>query len=361
MRNRNRADRRQTRKLKAEWEKIKAEKTGSKVSKDQIQREQEIEQKLRDIRRAKSQRHKEQKAQREIAKQQKNVSTHVNRIEPKPEPVDCNHDEEEPSEEEKIIYDYPAWYHRVTALAEQEKRWIRYVDFDEDLSELGEGSDEDEMSDDWDYLEFIETKDMRRERKREIIENAKVLALERKMEDEARNPSRSPSIQSDSISLDGTWNLYSSEYANHCYSYHDSNEDDFQEKKVTFEFMDAWNEMASDFRDAFGRNPPRPRHAMPSLHMAHIYFGHESYTIEPFKTPSELSQEWHEFVAIIPWAMTNQKDDSPPEVPDTFTFVGIREEKEDKAKSSAPYRSSSPKESWFEMNHPMGSWAQSQW
>ncbi|KAJ5279846.1 hypothetical protein N7478_005218 [Penicillium angulare] len=92
-----------------------------------------MEQKLRGIQRAKTQRREEWKAQREIVKQQKNVSTHTNGTVPKPEPVDCNqvngnHDEEELSEEKKINYDYLAWYHRVTALTEQEKQSISYVD-----------------------------------------------------------------------------------------------------------------------------------------------------------------------------------------------------------------------------------------
>lgn len=58
----------------------------------------------------------------------------------------------------------------------------------------------------------------------------------------------------------------------------------------------------------------------------------------------------------------------PPDAPETFEFVGIlrdlEKEKEERlraAEEEKKNRPESPRESYFEMNHPMGWWAQSRW
>lgn len=53
----------------------------------------------------------------------------------------------------------------------------------------------------------------------------------------------------------------------------------------------------------------------------------------------------------------------PPAAQEVFEFVGIwRDLEEEKAerreRMAKARRSPSPRESWFEMNHPMGSWNQ---
>jgi hypothetical protein len=52
----------------------------------------------------------------------------------------------------------------------------------------------------------------------------------------------------------------------------------------------------------------------------------------------------------------------PPGAPDVFKFVGIKrdweKEKAEMEKAAKARRSPSPRETWFEMNHPMGWWAQ---
>jgi len=58
----------------------------------------------------------------------------------------------------------------------------------------------------------------------------------------------------------------------------------------------------------------------------------------------------------------------PSHAPERFEFVGIlrdrekeREERKKATKEEKKNRLASPHESYFEMNHPMGSWAQSRW
>ena len=56
----------------------------------------------------------------------------------------------------------------------------------------------------------------------------------------------------------------------------------------------------------------------------------------------------------------------PAAAPEMFEFVGIRrdwekEKAEQQERMTKARRSPSPRESWFEMNHPMGSWHQSRY
>ena len=70
----------------------------------------------------------------------------------------------------------------------------------------------------------------------------------------------------------------------------------------------------------------------------------------------------------VPRAVVEEGTKLPPDAPETFEFVGIlrdlEKEKEERlraAEEEKKNRPASPRESYFEMNHPMGWWAQSRW
>ncbi|KAK2782186.1 hypothetical protein FQN52_001024 [Onygenales sp. PD_12] len=50
--------------------------------------------------------------------------------------------------------------------------------------------------------------------------------------------------------------------------------------------------------------------------------------------------------------------EAPADAPEVFEFAGIRDDWEKKREERKRKRSSSPRDSWFEMNHPMGWWSQ---
>lgn len=308
----------------------------------------------------------------------------------------------------------PPWYYRVLAIGLKEDREVCGEDFDEDLSELEDDDDEEQGSDgveqseeedcacggddpecdcqdddddesdsersydgsDADY--YYELKEEREERKQEKLEERKekeqLLEIEKTMEDEvcaahrsldaAEEEGREPNPVG---SLAGqSFKLYCSDHVDYFYS------DFYATKRVDFFHPDEDQRMRGDEADAL---------------YAHVHLdSNANCNFGPFRPPKlanqkafrvksednkyELSLQFigngylklrvsREMVFMKPH--NARRPPPPPAAPEVFEFAGIlRDLEKEKAEQNAR-RPPSPRETWFEMNHPMGWWAQGSW
>ncbi|KJZ78257.1 hypothetical protein HIM_02295 [Hirsutella minnesotensis 3608] len=309
----------------------------------------------------------------------------------------------------------PSWYYRLVALTIKEDREVDPEDFDEDLSDLDEahetsdrGSDcecdgedsececplhsdaEDALSErsynGSDAHFYYELRDEREERKRELrdikererAEKQDQRELERNREAEVQaacellrqTESRGSRLPLDPIA-GKTFHLFSVNHVDHCY-------DPFlyPTKYVGFYTLDEEYPRSEDTIRSDG-------HAMT---YGHLYLNADrGCDFAPFCPPTQASETSHllkssngdhelsfQFISNDYLTMTISRKLIWPEnvqgapALEMFKFAGIRFDLErarrDKIKKEQRgRRSPSPRETWFEMNHPMGSWNMGGW
>jgi hypothetical protein len=294
----------------------------------------------------------------------------------------------------------PTWFYRLVALTINEDRDVCPDDFDEDLSDLdldensicaGDKSEcgnadcdadslfsgtDDSLTErsyagsDADY--YYELKQGREERKCELREIGKwqrkakeaQRRFEGEMEKEVREaydymqkPDTESDVQVLSLLAGKLFHLYSIDHVEHCYD-----PELYPSKYVEFHHLDDNNAQPSDATQIHG----------------HVYFNANSgCDLAHFSPPKTWCREelrlksFHgeydlvfQFVSNDYLTMTVSRElvfmDQPPmaSAPELFRFMGIRfdQHKERQQRNRKRKRSTSPRESWFEMNHPMGSY-----
>ncbi|AEO57899.1 hypothetical protein MYCTH_2304632 [Thermothelomyces thermophilus ATCC 42464] len=310
----------------------------------------------------------------------------------------------------------PAWYYRVRTVSFKEDREVHDYDFDEDLSEPEDdkeqerddveqskkeegcacglddpecdgqvdyndnmGEDESERSyngSDADY--YYELKDKREERKQEKLrerkEKEQQREIEKTKEDEVCAADRCLDTAEKGREtipvgpLAGqSFRLYCSDHVDYFYS------DLYGTKRVDFYHLDVNERNPGDEADAlygdvyldsnancnFGPFRP-PKRA-----------SRKAFKVKSCDDKYELSFQFigngylklrvsREMVFMKPYDASPPSP--PPTAPDVFEFAGIlrdweKEKAERQERMAKARRSPSPRESWFEMNHPMGSWS----
>ncbi|KAG8163049.1 hypothetical protein KVR01_007527 [Diaporthe batatas] len=305
----------------------------------------------------------------------------------------------------------PSWYYRVLSL-----RWDREPfkkedphDFDEDLSELEEQSEQGEdaeslqgradgaeececASEDSEYEEseksydgsdadcYYDWKEQREERKREKLEERKaeekLLELEKSKEEEVRAAYKSlrkaekkNNTTPVRLSLsDEAFNLFCTDHVEYyksvSFGRRDYSDVESDESDVTK--LKSGNEI-----DLYGI----------------VYFGRAVFTFGPFRPPTHASCKpvkvkssdgTHElsfqFIGngylklrisrdMVLLGLDTPSEGPPTTAPASFDFFGIWRdidkeiaERERILKEARARRPPSPRETWFEMNHPMGAW-----
>lgn len=310
----------------------------------------------------------------------------------------------------------PAWYRRLVILTITEDRDVEPWDFDEDISELGEGegnesdgsdvactcddeddcecylSGDDEESErsytgsDADY--YYELKEQRTDRKMQLHDEKEQQQEERNStrEDESRKEQivyaayeamleaekggDSPRLVLESIT-NKSFDLYSVDHVDHCYH------DFYRSKYVEFYHIEEDEEcckppdaeakitghayLSADSGCQFVPfHPPKtagcqkiPLKAQASECEPVFQFINNNYLIMTVKAKSRMISR-------------DVRTTEVANIPDVFTFVGIHmdpkeqkrqilEEMEERA-SKRRARSVSPRDTYFERSHPMGSW-----
>jgi hypothetical protein len=287
----------------------------------------------------------------------------------------------------------PAWYYRVLAVSIKEDREIYPKDFDEDLSDLEDDSeeeqeeeedddndnDDDKMSDrsynrsDADC--YYELKEEREERKRELQKireyeqkaKEKQQRFERNKEKEVQSACEAFKSGKESKTAplksiaSKTFRLHSTDHVKHCY-----NSDVY--KYIEFYCLDEDGQLLLE-QGAGQIN-------------RHIYFNLDNFcNLRPFSPPKHASLDncrLQDFDAKYDLTIQFLSNDylklkvgrelvlknmpQPPHAPEFFEFVGISSDREkEKEKAERERREGIdrfapplPRESWFEMNHPMG-------
>lgn len=331
---------------------------------------------------------------------------------------------EKPRHALKDTRDLPSWYFRVLAFSYKGDRDVRPWDFDEDLSELEEQDDveqeedrdEEECDCDGDDSEcdcqclrdsdvdedvesersydgsdahyYYELKEQREERKRELLqeklrqqkEQKRLRELETAKEAEvraaftslkrAKKKAERPLIDS----LAGqVFNLFCSDHVKHFYSdsYYPTKEvrfslpDDYEKPYLEKRKLDTgsgmvYGQVYLNVDACFDFGPfPAPKRAsrkpvkVKCCYMAHVLslkFLGNGYV--KLRIPRELVFLDHDDANLPAPSST---------APRVFKFVGIwRNPEKEVEQVETPSDTRSPHETWFEMNHPMGSWRQSQ-
>jgi hypothetical protein len=316
----------------------------------------------------------------------------------------------------------PAWYYRVASLEYTRGRDPYPEDFDEDLSELEESdeSDEEECECDGDASEcecdlededkesersydgsdadnYYELKETRKERKRELLEQRERHEKEKKARIEYakekeekvnaayksfKKARRRAKKEGKTIPLDSIagqiFKLFSSDFA------------EFWNpllldgmKYVEFYHLD--DPGGVDFSQNAGKQVGTEERPVEG----HVYFDAETNcSFGPLSLPTRARRKdvkikgdgkydlsfnffGNGYLKLrVPRDLLKDALVSPSTAPQIFEFVGIRDyEKErkemaearEKAAKNRPPSPPSPRESYFEMNHSMGSWAQSRW
>lgn len=317
----------------------------------------------------------------------------------------------------------PSWYYRVMLTCIKENREVYAYDFDEDLSEMGDdkgqegdgaeqskneeedcicGSedsecvcqikdvdmDKDDVSqrsyDGSDAGCYYDMKYEREERKREKLQERKEKEeqqeMERIKEEEVDATERTLSraekerktISIESLAGQG-FLLFSSAHVDHFYT------DFYATKRVDFYHQDDEDNQSLD-KLKLGKDA--------GLLYGDVYLDSSaSCNFGPFRPPKyatrkaikvdscdgryELSFKFlgnghlklrvsQDMVFIRPYSESPPA--TPSAAPKVFEFVGIwrdREKEKAEREERIAKRSPSPRETWFEMNHPMGSWRQS--
>ncbi|KAK4232752.1 hypothetical protein C8A03DRAFT_39621, partial [Achaetomium macrosporum] len=323
----------------------------------------------------------------------------------------------------------PSWYYRVHALRLNEDREENGYDFDEDLSELEEDSeqrrdaeqlkeeeggedcecggkdlecdcqfeDDDNMDDDEsersyegsdaDY--YYELKEEREERKREKLQERKrkdrQVEIERAKEEEVRAAYRAlkqteegqKTIPIESLAGQG-FKLYCSDHVNHFYH------DIYATKRVDFYHLDDTDNSTDNPR----QNEQTPGGETGMLYGDVYLDANANCGFGPFRPPSRASRKVVKvkscdgkyelsfmFIGngylklrvsremVFMGRYNASPPVPPPTAPEVFEFAGIwrdpeKERAERQERMVNIHRSPSPRESWFEMNHPMGAWNQ---
>ncbi|RMZ87475.1 hypothetical protein DV736_g5298, partial [Chaetothyriales sp. CBS 134916] len=279
----------------------------------------------------------------------------------------------------------PSWFDRVRAISFKEDRDVTADDFDEDLSELEDKADGDTDPDDSDRSydgsdadHYYELKGEREERKQEKLQERiakdRARQMESAKEEEVRAAYQSllkaenehKTILVEALVGQG-FKLFCSNHVEHFYS------DLYATKRVDFYYLDTVGHLS----------PDEHKHETNMLY-GDIYLNARSNcSFGPFRPPQRASRKavrvkscdgeyelsfqfigngylklrvTQEMVFMNPY--TNRPRAPPPNVPGVFEFVGIwRDREREKAERQEwlkAHRSPSPRESWFEMNHPMG-------
>jgi hypothetical protein len=314
---------------------------------------------------------------------------------------------------------FPAWYYRVVTLDVIEGYRLVYPeDFDEDLSELDEKEkdeaserecdcgnsecdcDEDtesERSYDGSEAEYYyELKDEREERKRELLEDRKIfeeakaemMEYEKAREDEVNAAYKSfegrklakkdRKIPQDSI-LNQAFDLFSSDHVDRFFLDLDSHH---ANKSVHFyRDEDEVQDVSSNDGKQVGRQEKL-------IHGDVRFDSDTGCQFGPFPLPTHARRKtvrvkshdgkydlWFKFIGNGYLKLSVSRDlvfehglVSSPTAPEMFDFVGIWKDWENEMKEMAAKQERvaknappSPRESWFETNHPMGSWDQGGW
>lgn len=262
-------------------------------------------------------------------------------------------------------------------------------DFDEDLSELGEDKEDDDDTDgdesersydgsDADY--YYELKEEREERKQEKLRGRIAKNREREMEsakeEEVRAAYRSllkaekelKTIPIESLAGQG-FKLFCSDHVDHFYL------NTYATKRVDFYYLDDMGDLLPDkqkhrneadmlfgdvYLDAnascnFGPFRP-PRRASRKVIKVKSWDGDYELSFQFISNDYLKLRVSREMVFMNPYAESLPA--APPDAPEVFEFVGIwrdrekeKAERQERLKAHCPL---SPRESWFEMNHPMG-------
>lgn len=314
----------------------------------------------------------------------------------------------------------PAWYYRVASLEYTRGRDPYPEDFDEDLSELEESDDSDEKEcecdgdasececdlededkesersyDGSDADNYYELKETRKERKRELLEQRERHEEEKKArieyakekEEEVnaayesfRKARRRAKKKNKTIPLDSiagrTFKLFSSDYAEFWNPH-------LLDGTKYVEFYHLDDQGGFDFSRNAGKGVGTEKRPVDG----HVYFDAENgCSFGPLPLPTRARRKnvkikgdgkydlSFNFFANgylklrVPRDLLKDALVSPSTAPQIFEFVGIlrdyekeRKEIAEAREKTAKNRPPSPRESYFEMNHFMGSWAQSKW
>lgn len=312
----------------------------------------------------------------------------------------------------------PKWCYRCLGITIEQDRDIYPCDFDEDISDLDDGSevdvhkkkrasisqececdeddcecesssedDEDSMSersyDGSDCEYYYELKDQREDRKRELRkleklkekEKEELYPFEREKEEEVQSAYDSlkktgkegKTVSLAPITVAGHFRLYSTDHIEYCYEL-----GDYPTKYIEFYYLDESDQLLLD-REA--------RKKAKKIY-GHIYFnGDCGCSFRPFKPPKHASLDNHtlksddrkysltiqflsnDYLKLkVGYDLVSNDKPQPQDVPEIFDFVGIRldvvKEREQRMASVKRKRSPSPRDSWFERTHSMGHWNQ---
>jgi hypothetical protein len=311
----------------------------------------------------------------------------------------------------------PAWYYRVRAIEFEENREVDGHDFDDDLSELEEdeeqdgggaeqpgkavrddcecggddpecdcqfdsGTDEDEDESDRSYDGsdadyYYELKEEREERKQEKLQEREEKESQREFEKNKEDEVRTVYRSLDTAEKEGKTNpigplagqsfkLFCSDHVDYFYS------DLYKTKRVDFYHLGDMENHHPDEQEPSDEA---------GMMYGDVYLdANASCNFGPFRPPKlasrmvfkmkssddkyKLSFQFigngyltlrvsREMVFMHPYRTSPRS--LPPAAPEVFEFSGIlwEERQEVIAKAQRPR---SPRESWFETNHPMGSW-----
>lgn len=159
-----------------------------------------------------------------------------------------------------------------------------------------------------------------------------------------------------------SFRLYSVEHVNYCYS-----SGVYPSKYVEFYCLDEDNPL----------DRPSPARQAVQMH-GHVYLNSDTdCDFGPFFPPKQTGLDEFQLISIrgkhkltfqllssdylklkIPREVAFANRDTPTDAPEVFEFAGIRFDRETEKAKRKRKRSQSPRETWFEMNHPMGRWNQ---
>ena len=318
---------------------------------------------------------------------------------------------EKPPRAKKDSRSLPSWYFRVLAFSYDGDREVEPWDFDEDLSELEDDSEqerdtvkqlneeeeekeeeeeEEEESErsydgsDADY--YYELKEAREERKQEKLRERKAKESQREVEKNKEDEVRTAYRSLDTAEKGGktttigplagqSFRLFCSDHVDYFYS------DLYGTKRVDFYHL---GDMELGDMENHHPDEQEPGDEAGMMYGDVYLDGNTNCNFGPFRPPKLASRKVfemksgddklsfqfigngylklrvsREMVFMDPYRTSPRSP--PPAAPEVFEFSGIlldweKEEKERQEMIAKAQRSPSPRESWFEMNHPMGSW-----
>jgi hypothetical protein len=304
----------------------------------------------------------------------------------------------------------PAWYYRVSALTMTGDRALYPEDFDEDLSDLEEKTDKEEAestldcecdgedsececqikddedvydsddsmsdrsydgSDAEDYYELKEREERKRELRNIREEKEEQRIFERSMEKEVHDAYESLKkieMEGETPPLDfiarKRFRLFSIDYVDHCDHF------DFDESKfVEFYYLDENGNVqpppdreVEQMRGQVYLNADSGCELVPFLPPKHASL--EDYRLKGDDGKYELTFQFlsNDYLKLkVSRELVFMDESQPPHAPEFFKFVGIhvdrekeKAERERREVEKTAQRPPSPRESWFEMNHPQG-------